>query len=168
VSLFFFARAHTKLGLKTERAADEGGPQKLFPWTGNWNMATIAREKKARQGNQWFDVEHLIAGLDAPAALKYLLSLVHLHTNRRKGYAWAAQTYLAHEMSVSLPTVERLFRKAAAMGVVGVRRVRTGKLPQDQHNEYWLIPDRMKQLQRAPVNPKDETEHPSSVRDDAA
>jgi hypothetical protein len=116
--------------------------------------------------SKWYDIEDLIAGLDAPVLVKYLLERIRRRTNPRKRFAWVSQKSLAWDMGVSRPTVERAFAQAKTMGVVGVRRVRTGKNPTDQHNEFWIIPERMKQLQRPPLPPETDTEHPSPVMGD--
>lgn len=96
----------------------------------------------------WHEVEDLVAGLDVSAETKYLLERVRRYTNPRKHFAWVSQQTLAREMSVSLSTVGRAFAEAKRLGVIAVRRVRTGKLPSDQHNEFWLVPPRMRDLQR--------------------
>jgi hypothetical protein len=106
------------------------------------------REKKSRPENQWWYREHLIAGLDATPTRKYLLCLVHLHTHARKGFAWASQKTLAREMGTDDSTVERVFEWAKLIGIVSVRRIRTGKGKAEQYNEYWLNIERLKELQR--------------------
>jgi hypothetical protein len=134
----------------------------------------IAQEKSHKQGNQWWYVQQLIANLDAgsdaPGTLKHLLTLVHRHTNSKLGYAWASQQTIAREMSCSVPTVERAFAKAKRMGVLAIRRVRTGKNPKDQHNEFWLLIPRLKELQLPHQHPSpvmaDADEHPSSMMAD--
>lgn len=105
--------------------------------------------------NQWWQIEHLIAGLDADRDVKCLLFLIHLHRNARRGCAWAKQETLAWEMNVSLSTLERAFRTAKKLGVLDVRRIRTGKRPDEQYNEYWIVIARVEKLQRA------EPQHPS-------
>jgi hypothetical protein len=144
---------------------------------GRFNVDKVAQGKSHKQENQWWYVEGLIAGLDATPTQKYLLTLIHLHTNARKNYAWMSQESLAREMCTDLSTVERAFRWAKKIGVVGVRRIRTGKLPSDQCNTYWLEIEQLKQRQRPPKHPApvtgdigehpalmpgDESEHPAS------
>jgi len=116
-------------------------------------------DKTSRGQDQWWDALRLIAGLDATPTQKYLLTLVHRHTNRKTGRAWASQKTLAREMGVDDSTVERIFRWGKQTGIVCVERVRKGKNPAEQHNFYWLDTARMKLLQRKP-------EQPSSVRVD--
>ena len=124
---------------------------------------------------KWYEVGHLIAGLDAPPNVRHLLHVAQLHWNAKKRCAWASQETLAEEMGVSLATAKRAFRKAKNLGVLGVRRIRTGKGHADQFNEYWTVPERMAQLQRPPRPPKKEpssttetgTDHPSPVMADA-
>ncbi len=53
-------------------------------------------------------------------------------------------------MCVSRFTVMRAFAQAEAMGVIRIESVRHGKRPQDQHNEYNLIPEKMREHQRLP------------------
>jgi hypothetical protein len=122
--------------------------------------------------NQWWHIEHLIAKLDADRDVKCLLFLIHLHTNARRGCAWAKQETLAWEMNVSLSTLERAFRTAKQLGVLDVRRIRTGKRPDEQYNEYWIVIDRVEKLQRTePQHPSpmtgDTDEHPSPVKGDS-
>lgn len=54
-------------------------------------------------------------------------------------------------------TVQRAFRWAKEIGVIDVRRIRTGKRPDQQYNEYSLNVEKLKQLQQpeqaAPVPP---------------
>jgi hypothetical protein len=123
-----------------------------------------------QENNQWWFIENLIAELAAPPRVKYLLTLVHRHTNARKGFAWASQKELAREMNVSVRTVERVWSAATALGVLKVRRVRTGKNPADQHNEYSLNLDRLKELQSARQHPTKmaavQTEHPTEMSDE--
>jgi hypothetical protein len=129
-------------------------------------VANIARGEKQGQ-EQWWWVERLIAGLDATPTQKYLLTLIHLHSNSRKGFAWASQETLAHELCTDPSTVKRVFRWGKQLGVIGVRRVRTGKGKDDQYNEYWLEPERLKELQRPPKQgastPLAEDEHSAST-----
>jgi hypothetical protein len=113
-------------------------------------VANIAREQKQGQ-DQWWYVADLIAGIAATPTQKYLLALIHRHTHSRKGYAWASQRKLAWEMSVEVSTVERGFRWAKQAGLVTVRTIRTGKT--DQHNEYQLNIERLKELQRPDEDP---------------
>ena len=117
-------------------------------------MGTVAQKKSRGQGHQWWFIQHLIAGLDTTPTIKYLLTLVYLHTNKDRGFAWTSQKTLAREMCVDESTVKRTFRKAKKMGVVISRTVRTSRLPKDQHNEYWLDIERMKALQRGDYSPE--------------
>jgi hypothetical protein len=116
-------------------------------------MATVPREKNGEQekdataGNWWY-VAQLIAGIDASPTQKYFLTLIQTHTNKRRRYAWASQRSLAAEMGTDVSTVNRSFRWGKQLGVVGVRRVRTGKGKMDQYNEYWIVTERLKELQR--------------------
>lgn len=105
----------------------------------------------------WWHVSGLIAGINATPVRKYFLTLAHRHTNRQKGHAWASQQTLAREMCISVSTVERLFRWGKDKGIVGVRRVKTGKGKDDQYNQYWLVIDRLQELQR-------QVDHPSPMR----
>ena len=104
----------------------------------------------------WYEAARLIAGIDGDPNLKYLLTLVHGHTNHAKGYAWASQETLAEEMGVSLSTFERAWREAKSRGLVGVRRIR--EKTDKQYNHYWLDFARLKQSQA-------KREHPSPVKD---
>jgi hypothetical protein len=133
-------------------------------------MAKIPQPDK--KTNQWWHIEHLIAGLDADRDVKCLLFLIHLHTNARRGCSWAKQETLAWEMNVSLSTLERAFRSAKKLRVLDVRRIRTGKRPDEQYNEYWIVIDRVEKLQRTePQHPSpmtgDTDEHPSPVKRDS-
>jgi hypothetical protein len=101
-----------------------------------------------KQRDAWWQVLELIAGIEATATQKYFLTLVHRHTNWRKGYAWAAQKTLGQEMCVSESSAKRTYRWAKKLGVINSRLVRTGKLPKDQHNEYSLNIERLRELQR--------------------
>jgi hypothetical protein len=115
---------------------------------------TIAPNKNlSQEKHPWYSIEHFIAGLDADSTVKYFLTLVHLHTNFRNGYAWTEQKKLAVEMGCSLSTVERAVRWSKKHGVVHFRRVRTGKGKADQFNQYWLDIDRLNQLQRPAKHP---------------
>ncbi|SRR6266436_1449428 len=123
------------------------------------------KKYEVKTENHWWYVESLIAGLNASPTRKYLLTLVHRHTHTRKGFAWADQKTLAHEMGVDLSTVKRAFRWGKKIGVIIVRRIRTGKGHSDQYNEYWLYIPRLKELQRteehpAPVTGASSEEHP--------
>jgi hypothetical protein len=122
-------------------------------------MPPNVAEKTSHGQDAWWDALRLIAGLDATPTQKYLLTLVHRHTNRKTRRAWASQKTVAWEMSVDDSTVERIFRWGKQKGIIRVERVRKGKNPADQHNFYWLDTERMKVLQRKP-------EQPSSVRVD--
>jgi hypothetical protein len=142
-------------------------------------MANTKRESdRAQTKNFWWEIADLIAALDAgPAELapmrKCLLFLIQRHTHSKQGYAWASQATLAKEMGVSLSTVERAFRWAKETGVVTVKRVRRGKRPADQHNEYTLNIGHMKELRRTTKHPavvtvdkpESEPEHPASMTD---
>jgi Helix-turn-helix domain len=128
------------------------------------NSARHRADHSASPSLKWYEISDLIAGLDAPINVKYLLELARRHTNSRRGVAWTSQKTLAFEMSVSVDTVGRAFAQAKKMGILGSRRVRTGKNPKDQYAEYWLVPDRMKELQRTP--PPDD-EHTAPVTGDA-
>jgi hypothetical protein len=134
---------------------------------GRFNVENIAQGKSHKQENQWWFVQGLIAGLDATPTQKYLLTLIHLHTNARKNYAWMSQESLAREMCTDLSTVKRAFRWGKQLGVIGVRRVRTGKGKDDQYNEYWLELERLKELQRptkqGASTPLAEDEHSAST-----
>jgi hypothetical protein len=79
----------------------------------------------------------LIAGIHASTTQKYFLVRVHQHSYRHKGVAWASHETLAGEMGVGVPSIERYFRWAKQIGVVG-----TG------NRAYWLDVDRLKALQR--------------------
>jgi len=110
----------------------------------------------------WYVVGDFIAGVDAgPPDLaptrKYLLTLIHRHTHARQGFAWTSQKTLAREMGVGLRTVSRAFQWAKQLGIVTVRRVRTGKGKADQYNEYWLNLVRLKELQRPAEHPSPES-----------
>jgi hypothetical protein len=109
--------------------------------------------KKSSNVNQPWYIAGLIAGIDATPTLRYFLTLIQRHTNSRKGFAWASQETLAHEMGVHVSTVERAFQWAKRIGIVGVRRIRTGKGKEDQYNEYWLNVERLKELQRPAKHP---------------
>ncbi len=110
---------------------------------------------------KWFHVLALIAGIDATPTQKYLLTLVLRHTHSRKGFAWANQETLAAEMCVDVSTVERAFRWAKGSGIVGVRRIRTGKGKAAQYNEYWVNVERLGELQRRAKHPAPVTGAPS-------
>jgi hypothetical protein len=101
-----------------------------------------------KQRDGWSQVLELIAGIEATTTQKYFLTLVYRHTNWRKGVAWASQNKLAQEMCVSERTAKRIYRWAKRLGVINSTLVRTGKLPADQHNEYSLNIERLKELQR--------------------
>jgi hypothetical protein len=123
-------------------------------------MATVAPKQKSSQANnQWWHVEQLIAGLDASAQVKLLLFLVHLHTNKKTGRAWASQETLAVEMNLDVSRVTEHFATAKRLGFIGVDRVRTGKRPTDQHNEYWVITERLLDCQCPERNTRNRNEH---------
>lgn len=132
--------------------------------------ADAASGRKSEHSRPWWYVLGLIAGLDATPTQKYLLTLVFRHTHRIKGFAWSSQESLALEMCTDLSTVERIFQWAKKIGVVSVRRVRTGKHPKDQHNEFWLNIERLKELQWPSEQPAPVTgdimEHPATTRGD--
>ncbi len=139
------------------------------PKDGNADRPTLVKKSLTRL--KWYETEHLVAGLNVSLPMKYMLTLINLNTNSKKRCAWLSQRSLASKMGVSVATVERLFKQAKAMGIVGVRRVRTGKGQADQHNEYWLVHERMAQLQRTPLPPEDPSpvsgdtpDHPSPMR----
>jgi hypothetical protein len=144
-----------KSSLKWKRAGDEPArrksrrchaPQGAYQPT-DTDMRTVTHPQKFGQAKHpWFYVERLIAGLNAPPTVKYLLSLIHLYTNARRGFAWASQETLARAMCVDLRTVERLFAWAKKRKLVIVRNVRTG--PKDQHNEYYLNVEHLEDWQR--------------------
>lgn len=115
----------------------------------------------------WY-IANLIAGLDATPTQKYLLTLIHQHTHSRKGYAWTKQETLAQEMCVDLSTAKRGFRWGKKRGIVGVRRIRTGKGKDDQYNEYWLVVERLEELQRPPQHraPMTPAQHEAGVKSD--
>ena len=123
-----------------------------------------AKHGKSDSGSpRWYEIEHLIAGLDASVFVKYLLCLTHLHTNNKTGRAWTSQTVLAREMSCSLISVNRAFRQAVKMGVLEVERIRTGKHSDDQYNEYWLNVDHLRKLTRHNDASSGSTTHPTDV-----
>ncbi len=130
--------------------------------------------KKSSHGqDQWWDALRLIAGLDATATQKYLLTLVFRHTNKTKGYAWASQETLAWEMCTDTRTVQRAFQWATETGIVCVQRIRKAKRPSEQHNHYSLDVERMKLLQRQREHPTPTSgdkahEHTTPVSDDSA
>jgi len=136
-------------------------------------MATVPDKEENRKSEPrdppWY-ISGLIAGIDASPTRKYLLTLIQRHTHSRKRFAWASQKALAREMGVDLRTVERAFRWAKKIGVVAVRRIRTGKHPADQHNEYCLNIERLKKLQRPLEHPTrmsgDAGQHPTPMSDD--
>ena len=94
----------------------------------------------------WYKVYDMISALPASVApfhLKAILRNVARHTNRnpehpKYGRAWLEQVEIAAELSCSEKTVKRAFAEAREAGLIGVDRVRHGKKPSDQHNEYWL------------------------------
>jgi hypothetical protein len=128
--------------------------------TNNSEKENAKQEQKAEK-HSWWHLAKLIAGIQATPTEKYFLTLVAGHTNTRKGFAWASQETLAQEMCVDLRTVGRVFAWAKKLGVIGVRRVRTGKLPSEQHNEYQLAIERLEQLQ-----PKKSSEHQTLMSGD--
>ena len=95
----------------------------------------------------WY-VQDLIAGLDAPTAVKYLCERIQRHTNGKRGYAWASQEPLALEMSASRSKMQRAWSWGIKHKIIVSRTIRTGKRRQDTHNEYYLAVERMKSLQR--------------------
>jgi hypothetical protein len=125
-------------------------------------MANVAQKQKFGQAKHpWFYVERLIAGLNAPPTIKYLLSLIHLHTNARRRFAWASQELIAYEMCRDVKTVERLFAWVKKRKLVIVRNVRTG--PKDQHNEFYLNIEHMEDWQREPWQRESDTDDPSPM-----
>jgi hypothetical protein len=122
------------------------------------NMGDSSGKRKSSQAQPWF-VEQLIAGLDASAQVKLLLFLVRLHTNRRTGRAWASQETLAEEMNLHISRVTEHCATAKRLGFIDVDRVRTGKHPKDQHNEYWLIIERLRDCQRPRRNEPNQNTH---------
>ena len=95
---------------------------------------------------QWYDVLHLIENLSTSSAVKHLLITAYSHTNHRKHVAWVSQGRLTEAMGLSLATIKRAFHDAQKLGVLSVHRVRTGKGQRDQHNEYWIILDKIIEL----------------------
>ena len=163
---------------RSETLAGKGEPIKKGEIKKGSNMPKIPQEKNSPQAHQWWYVENLIAGLDATPTEKYLLTRVHLHINRKSGRAWASQKTLAVEASTDLRTVERFFAKMKRLGAVQVHRIRTGKSPSDQYNEYWLDVERLCELQRpakhpslvrgasGATEPKTESDHPTPMSGD--
>jgi len=100
----------------------------------------------SRARENWYDVLHLIENLLAPSAVKHLLTVVFSHTNHRKGFSWLGQEKIASAMGASRSTVQRAFQEAVYLGVLGIRRVRSGKGQKDQHNEFWIELDKIRQL----------------------
>jgi hypothetical protein len=131
----------------------------------NHSEHSAARQEK-KSDTRWWEIQDLIFGVAETAAQIKLLSLVYRYTHRKKGFAWASQETLAAEMRCDTSTVERAFSWAKNLGVIGVRRVRTGKGKADQFNEYWLELERLKELQPPAKKPKEKMgEHPASVLD---
>jgi plasmid maintenance system antidote protein VapI len=95
---------------------------------------------------KWYEVFHLVEKLSAPSPVKHLLITIYAHTNHRKGFSWLSQEKIADAMGVTSRTVQRAFRDAQRLGVVSVRRIRTGKNPKDQYNEFWLNLDKICEL----------------------
>ena len=120
-------------------------------------MADDTAERKSSQASQWWYIEHLIAGLDAPAQIKLLLFLVHLHQNKKTGRAWASQETLAEEMNIDVRRVREHFGEAKRCGFVGVDRQRKGR--QKQFNEYWLKVERLLACQRPDRHQTNQTDH---------
>jgi hypothetical protein len=116
------------------------------------NKSKVARNEKSGQ-EKWYVQADLIAGLDAPTTVKYLLERIRRHIDTRQssptfGFAWASQETLAWEMSASRSKMQRAWRWAVRRKFVLSRTVRTGKRPDEQHNEYRLDCERMKLFQR--------------------
>ncbi len=111
---------------------------------------TARGPNEAQEKNPWYVLSDLIAGIETPVTVKYLLERILRYINTGKGVAWPSQKTLAEEMGVSLSTVERTVAEAKRLGVLGVGLVRTGKGKTDQFNQYWLDLARLKQLQQRP------------------
>lgn len=126
--------------------------------------------RSARKANdQWWYVQSLITRLDATPTEKYALTLVHRHTNRKTGWAWASQEKLAGEMGVDVRTVKRIFAKwGKQRRVIRVLRIRKAKRPTEQNNHYCLDIEALKAWQhRTPMSPDKPSEHGTSMSSDS-
>jgi hypothetical protein len=123
------------------------------------DAVSVANKNPQRQAHSAVYIHDCITRIDAPTHVKYLLELIRRHSET-KGFAYAGQAMLAWEMNVSRRTMQRAWLWAVAHKLVIVRRVRTGRRPDQQHNEYWIDLDRLKELRRTGCPPRDEQASP--------
>jgi hypothetical protein len=102
----------------------------------------------------------LIAGIDEPAAFKFLLTRIYRYTNTERGYAWAAQKTLAWELGVSLSIIERFFRKATSKSIVEVKTIKIER--NKSYIEYKLTLSSLLRLQRPKPRSEGATRHEAS------
>jgi hypothetical protein len=102
----------------------------------------------------------LIAGIDEPAAFKFLLTRIYRYTNTKRGCAWAAQKKLAWELGVPLSVIERFFRKATSKSIVEVKTIKIER--NKSYAEYKLTLSSLLRLQRPKPRAEGTTRHETS------